>query len=412
MSFFFEWHASDHFSVNDVERGPEGNGDYSSEPWDYVHINSVDKDNRGNFLVSLRYTNCISYIDGTTGDVLWRLGGRNSSFLDLSDGAATNISWQHHARFQPNHDQGNDTRAISIFDNSSRGEGAPQNPSRGLLIDVNETNMTVSVRRQYWSSSPISTQSQGSMQIMDNGHVILGYGYNPAWAEFSFEGELLCEAHFGPRDGFGSGQIESYRVFKQPWIGRPLTLPSVALSGSTAFVSWNGATEVATWVLEGSFNDSENTINQGFVFIAAVPKAGFETKIPIPSGTPYRTLRVAAFDKGGVFINATGSLEWSPEKMDGEIAVYGNGEGKPLHSMSPITTPAAFGMGFMAAAGLLFLVWFAYRLTQTKRGERLLDSIRGKHNGVWQAIYSDQELDDLDDFMPEQRDNEALLRSK
>lgn len=66
----FEWRASDHFSFEEVERGREGNGDSADQPWDFFHINSVDKDERGNFLVSSRYMNCLVYIDGRTGDII------------------------------------------------------------------------------------------------------------------------------------------------------------------------------------------------------------------------------------------------------------------------------------------------------------------------------------------------------
>lgn len=141
----FQWRASEHFLLNEVERDREGNGDSPDRPWDFFHINSIDKDERGNFLISSRYMGCLAYIDGRTGDVIWKLGGKANSFTDLSDGAATNISWQHHARFQPAYNT-NTTRAITIFDNSSRGNGAPENPSRGLFLDI-EAEMTASVRK-------------------------------------------------------------------------------------------------------------------------------------------------------------------------------------------------------------------------------------------------------------------------
>ena len=122
---------------------------------------------------------CLAYIDGQTGDVLWKLGGKQNSFRDVGDGAATNISWQHHARFVVQFDT-NSTRSISVFDNGSRGVGASEHVSRGLLVEIDEDAMTTAVVQQYWSPNPISSQSQGSMQVLANGRVLVGYGYGAA----------------------------------------------------------------------------------------------------------------------------------------------------------------------------------------------------------------------------------------
>ena len=48
---------------------------------------------------------------------------------------------------------------------------------------------------------------------------------------------------------------ESYRAFKQPWAGQPVTeLPAMAVvSGAVAqiYASYNGCTSVASWVVLG-----------------------------------------------------------------------------------------------------------------------------------------------------------------
>lgn len=411
----FQWRASEHFSFSEVERGREGNGDTQDRPWDFFHINSIDKDERGNFLISSRYMDCLAYIDGRTGDVIWKLGGKHSSFTDLSDGAATNISWQHHARFQTDYDT-NNTRAISIFDNSSRGKGAPENPSRGLFIDINEGEMTATVRKEYWNPLPISSQSQGSMQILENGNVLVGYGYNAAWTEFSSDGEVLCQVHFGPESGFYTGQIISYRIFKQDWVGLPLTNPDVALSGSEAAVSWNGATEVATWVLQGAFvgsgsegnrtvqrfadTDLEEEEEDEFEFISAVPKTGFETIVPVPPDALYSKLRIVALDKSGGFLGATESMDWEPEKLSSEIAVY-EGEDEDDEYRDEVHIPAGFmfGMGFMTATVVLLCAWLVCRYVWRgswrgpfrKQGQE-------QDGGVWEALHSGEELDELDEL--------------
>ncbi|KAJ5947976.1 hypothetical protein N7466_000991 [Penicillium verhagenii] len=429
----FEWRASEHFSFSEVERDSEGTGDSEEDPWDWFHINSVDKDEHGNFLISSRYLNCLAYISGTTGSVIWKLGGKESSFTDISAGSASNISWQHHARFQPQYDTVNTTKVISIFDNSSRGKGAPENPSRGLIVDINEVDMTVAVRAEYWHPLPISSQSQGSMQVLENGHVLLGYGYSAAWTEFGADGEVLCDVHFGPSEYFQKGDIISYRTFKQKWVGLPLSAPDVALSGTTAAVTWNGATEVATWVLQGSlvnvtdkpaFKDEDGVLQYSsghvddvdFEFISAVPKTGFETRITIPPDTPYRTLRIVALDATGTFLRETRAMEWVPEEMNEEIGVFAGSEEPVKPSWKLHIAPLLmFAMGFMSALAILLCAWLTCRCIYPGfSGRAFVGWKTGGRDDEWEAVRSGEELDDLDDFSDlesGERDEEHLLNN-
>ncbi|GLI75227.1 hypothetical protein PoHVEF18_003480 [Penicillium ochrochloron] len=410
----FQWRASEHFPFQESERDrEEGDGDTEDNPWDFFHINSIDKDWRGNYLVSSRYMSSLAYIDGRTGAVLWKLGGKQNSFLDMSDGAATNISWQHHARFQVEYET-NTTRKISLFDNSSRGEGAPENTSRGLIVEINEEIMTVTLVQEYWNQVPISSQSQGSMQILENGNVLLGYGYSAAWTEFTADGETLCEAHFGPQTQFHRGQVLSYRIFKQKWVGLPLTRPSVALSGTEAAVSWNGATEVVSWVLQGAFprgeesgddsvvavrgvEDSEK-IGLGFEFISAIPKSGFETIIPIPAGTVYSKLRMIALDKKGITLGVTEALDWEPEEMNNEVAVY-SGEEKHAEEdedTGEASSSSAIGIGLITVAVLGFSVWLVCKVAYNRSLKKLFTREKNEH--TWQQVSTGEELVELDGF--------------
>lgn len=402
----FQWRASEHFSFAEVDRDREGNGDSEEQPWDFFHINSVDKDEKGNFLISSRYMSCLAYIDGRTGDVIWKLGGKLNSFVDLSEGAASNISWQHHARFQKDYDT-ETTRAITIFDNSSRGKGAPENPSRGLFVDIDETNMTTSLRQEYWNRLPISSQSQGSVQVLDNGNVLVGYGYNAAWTEFSPDGEVLCEVHFGSENDFYTGQIMSYRVFKQDWVGRPLTNPDVALAETHASVSWNGATEVATWVLQGAFGQQNGTVRR-FVyaeeikdveldFILAVPKTGFETVIDIPPDCPYRKLRIVGLDKTGRYLGASPLMDWDdPKKLREEVAVY-DGEDEDDETKVHIPPALMFGMGFVTATAVVLCAFLVWKYVPFGTWRRSFAKDGHEVDGTqWQTVNSGEELNELD----------------
>ncbi|PWY92164.1 hypothetical protein BO70DRAFT_424909 [Aspergillus heteromorphus CBS 117.55] len=322
----FQWHASEHFDIGDVVRGREGAGGDKDNAWDFFHINSVDKDAKGNFLVSSRHASCLVYIDGRTGEVLWRLGGKNNSFTDLSENTskgATDISWQHHARFH------NNGTVITLFDNASRGVGAPSYVSRGLYLDIDQEHMTVKIRHEYWNPHHLKSQSQGSLQILDSGNILVGYGFNAAWTEYTIDGDVVCDIHFGPAREFGRGNIESYRVFKHPWVGFPKTWPTFEVFSYGTAASWNGATEVRTWVLQGTNNPnpkphSINEVeNEEFTTLFTTPKSGFETLLPIPRNATFSHLRALALNGTGHVLGTTKLAIWDPDS-DSALIIGGD----------------------------------------------------------------------------------------
>ncbi|KAJ5664925.1 uncharacterized protein N7477_007373 [Penicillium maclennaniae] len=382
----FEWRASEHFAFTEVERDREGNGDSEDQPWDFFHINSVDKDEMGSFLVSSRYMNSLAYVDGQTGEIIWKLGGKRNSFVDLSGGAATNFSWQHHARFQPDYSTSK-TRAITIFDNSSRGQGAPENPSRGLFIDIDERDMTASVRHQYWNPLPISSQSQGSVQILDNGNVLVGYGSSAAYTEFAPDGEVLCEVHFGSESSFNTGQVMSYRVFKQDWL------------------EWgNGGEDVgfagASLRNQTRSEDEEQVEDSELDFILAVPKSGFETVVHIPDGCLYTKLRIVGLDKMDAHLGASPLMDWEdPEKLRLEIMVYDGEQQDDPEIQRPMSLLVMFGMGFLTATVFVLSVWLVWRLIPCCAWRRLCVK-NGQNRSITEghATHSGEELNELDEL--------------
>ena len=68
--------------------------------------------------------------------------------------------------------------------------------------------------RKYAHPGEVLSATQGSVQVLPNGNVFIGWGSEPLFSEFSKDGELLFDATF-PRE------VESYRAFRFPWSGRP-----------------------------------------------------------------------------------------------------------------------------------------------------------------------------------------------
>ncbi|KAJ9126351.1 hypothetical protein QFC24_002085 [Naganishia onofrii] len=276
----FTWNSLDHVDPSECYVSPGSTGT-EALPWDYFHVNSVDKDNSGNYLVSSRHCHTAYYIDGTNGQIIWRLGGKNSSFT----GEGSEFYFQHDARFHANDTQ------VSIFDNGATSWETSEATARGLLIDLNYSNMTATLAVEaipYYNLTV--AESQGNVQIQDNGNMMIGWGQNPWLGEHNSDGTPLWAAQFGV------GDVQAYRAHRSVWNGYPTTLPSFVIqnNGSTiGYVSWNGATEVATWELLGS-NDASAVVS-----LANTSAVGmFETNFTIPSSTPYTYYQVRALDSG------------------------------------------------------------------------------------------------------------------
>jgi len=250
-----EWHSLDHISLQE-SYAPVG------ADWDFFHINSVDLDGEDNLLISSRSAHTVYKLD-RNGAILWRLGGKRS---DFAIGPGADFAWQHHVRRQPD-------GTITIFDNGATPAVEPR--SRGLIINVDERAMRASLLRQY-SHPTVLSGSQGSVQLLSNGNVFVGWGEAPRVSEFDHSGALLFDALLGRR-------YQSYRAFRLPWSGLPAEAPAIALGGGarpqTVYASWNGATGVDAWQLlagrrEGVLNVVATTRSQGFESVLRAASSG------------------------------------------------------------------------------------------------------------------------------------------
>ncbi|EXJ85487.1 hypothetical protein A1O1_05851 [Capronia coronata CBS 617.96] len=287
----FEWRASDHIRMSDVFSKPnmkDGHGKSKKDAFDFFHINSVDKIDSGDYIISARYMHAVVCVSGKTGEILWQLGGKNNDFEDLN--GATDFAWQHHVTWQ-----GNGT--ISLFDNHANNVfHSPSSHSKGMLIQLDLKNMTARLLQTYVHPDKILNVSQGSVQVLpETGNVLVGYGNSPTYIEFSRDGQVLCGAHWAPYFAYeilDFGLVKSYRVFKSRWVGRPKTVPDVKVKNGKVYVSWNGATEVTGWRLEMA--KSAEAKDDDFVTIQELNRNGFETRFLL--GKHHGYARVAALD--------------------------------------------------------------------------------------------------------------------
>jgi hypothetical protein len=272
-----EWHSLEHVPLSDSYAPVEAD-------WDFFHINSVSLDNDGNLLVSSRSMHTIYKLD-KAGTILWRLGGKRS---DFSMGAGSNFAWQHDARRQPD-------GTLTVFDNGAT--PAVERRSRGLILELDELAMTASLLRQY-SHRGILAGSQGSMQLLDNGNVFVGWGEVPRVSEFDHAGRIVFDAVLGE-------DYECYRAFRLPWRGRPAEAPAIAaVPGAdgelTAYASWNGATDVHRWQLLAGARDG--TLRP----VASVRSHGFESALRVRRAGP--RLAVRALDAAGATLGQSKTI--------------------------------------------------------------------------------------------------------
>lgn len=298
----FQWRASTHIPI--TKSYTDMNDAVEDDPWDVYHINSVEKDGLGNYLVSIRFLRALIYIECESGNVLWQLGDRDNSFHDLSKGEATTFVGQHDAHWYDGHNY------ITLFDNRADWYHQASDQSRGVRVAIDLDNMTAKLDQTFTDPfNKILSTSQGSVQTLPNGNVLLGYGFNGVVAEFASNGELLCDMYMQPASTFTSGDVQSYRNLKFNWTGLPDTKPSLLLEDSKLYMSWNGATEIATWLLVGSDEDenlkhTEEAKNhdepRGIDGALVVVKTGFETVYDVLKSSRLRQyVCVIAIDRNG-----------------------------------------------------------------------------------------------------------------
>ncbi len=263
-----EWHSLEHVGLRE-SYAPV------TPDWDFFHINSVDLDADGDLLVSGRSTHTVYKVD-RSGAIVWRLGGTRSDFA-MRPGSA--FAWQHHVRRQAD-------GTLSLFDNGAA--PAVERLSRGLFLDLDERAMTATVLAQY-THPGVLAGSQGSVQLLDNGNVFVGWGEMPRVSEFDRAGRIVFDAVLGKT-------YQSYRAFRLPWHARPAEAPAIAVVGHGAeqavYASWNGATDVHRWqLLAGAHGGPLRPV-------ASVRAQGFESALPLAAAGP--RLAVRALDIAGV----------------------------------------------------------------------------------------------------------------
>ncbi|MGD0197510.1 MAG: arylsulfotransferase family protein [Solirubrobacteraceae bacterium] len=258
----YEWDSLDHVPLSD-SHAPAAAKSTTIWPWDWFHMNSLQLQLDGSFLISSRATWTVYDVNSTTGQIVWELGGRQSTF---KIGPGADFSWQHDAR-----QLGPDL--YTLFDND--GPPSTDPASRGLVIKIDPTTHSATLAHAAVPPTPIYAQTQGDLEPLAGQNWWLEFGDVGEMLELSSSGKVLFMAH-SPND------TQIYRALRFPWSAQPVTPPALAVDRPTSgplelWASWNGATDVASWrVLAGP---TATALTAG----ATTRDGGFETKLSAPS---------------------------------------------------------------------------------------------------------------------------------
>jgi hypothetical protein len=282
----FQWDSLDHVPLTDSYQPAPSRG--SRNPFDYFHIDSIQLDDDGNLLISSRNTWAVYKLSHRTGAVLWTLGGKRSSFRM---GPGTSFAFQHDVR-----SAAPDDKLIMLFDDGA-GLPAVHKASRGVELALDIRRRTARLVAQWRHAPPLLAEFEGNVQQLPNGDHVVGWGQQPYFTDYGRGGRPILDARF-------VGDTSSYRAYRFPWTGAPAAPPAIVATNSTQattlFVSWNGATNVASWrVLAGGSAAAMQTVE-------TVPDTSFETAIAIPTAS---YVAVQALDGNGQTLASSATVQ-------------------------------------------------------------------------------------------------------
>jgi hypothetical protein len=201
----FQWNSADHVPFSQSEQPLPAS---PSSPWDWFHINAVHIDTNGNLLIDARDTWTTYEVNRHTGQILWQLGGKASSFKlraapgQSLDDAGEIFAWQHDPE-AIGHDE------YTFFDNESA--GTPEfSVSRAVTLKLDTHNRVATLISSDDQPEGLVAASQGNAQATPDGGLFVGWGALPYFSEFDQSGRLTFNAQFPTG-------VNTYRAYVLPW---------------------------------------------------------------------------------------------------------------------------------------------------------------------------------------------------
>ncbi len=215
----WRWDMSDYFDPADstfpinfdtnLPRPPAGTGAAGfPDAWDVFHINAIDREDDGDYVVTVRHMDGVFRVDHPSGDVLWTLGtpqarnprpgGPVAPQLTIVGDPFGGPKRPHDARLNGN--------VLTMLDNQA-GTG---NPSRAVAYTIDVVAGTATLLWEF-RNRELGGATLGSVQQSPDGSVLInwGAGLQPFIDERTSNGDRLMTVGL-PNGG------NSYRTIKYP----------------------------------------------------------------------------------------------------------------------------------------------------------------------------------------------------
>jgi hypothetical protein len=222
---------------------------------------------------------------------------------------------------------------ISFLNNASDERDNDENMSAALFVEMDTIAMTARVVKRINRPDSGLTRLRGSVQVLPNDNVFIGWSERGYQSEHAPNGDLLMTARFV------SERYSTYRAYKGEFIGRPTALPDLVASvygtsdediTTLIHVSWNGATDVVGWKFFAQAYDRADP-----VFIGYANKTDFETMYIVDGYMDWITAE--AIDKDGNVMSASRAMRSEIPKNWKAVGFTGSGTGPTPDDPSIIT---------------------------------------------------------------------------
>lgn len=220
----FRWRARDHFHFAEVDTFYL----YDPEKVDWTHFNAVQKDTRGNYLLSVRNFNEVTLINGRNGSIVWRLGGKKNQFTFIND---TLFIGQHQPRLVG-------PAAVLLYDNGRAVH--PFHPASAKLYKLDTKKRTTNLDWEFTKSLEAhSSIGWGNVQSITSQHYLVNYGNSNSLPELF---EVIGKSGKAVMTVCFSDSLRSFRVYHYTQV--PITLARPVI---TSFVK-----DGVTWLDAGA----------------------------------------------------------------------------------------------------------------------------------------------------------------
>ncbi|MBN1479279.1 aryl-sulfate sulfotransferase [candidate division KSB1 bacterium] len=228
----FEWRSWDNYNILDANLDS-----FTKSVLHYVHINAIDIDYDGHYLISARTLDEITKINRDTGEIIWRLGGRNNQFDFIND--PDRFYYQHDIRAVPDKPD-----HYTIFDN-----GTYHVPPYSRAVEYQLDLATKSATKvwEYRHTPDYYSHWMGSVQRLPNGNTAICWALKnlPNFTEVDAQGNIVYDLQFTPT-------ATSYRAHRHQWQGkakRPYLLVEPTTEHITLIFNHFGATNITKYFI-------------------------------------------------------------------------------------------------------------------------------------------------------------------